>query len=81
MKQKLTELGRKIIQQAENVSISVSIMEKTTRQKINKEKEEHHKPTRHSRCSIIRSRIYILFICTRNVLQDRPFVRPYNKSQ
>ena len=79
MKQKLTELGSKTIQQAENFNISFSIMEKATRQKINTEKEDLNNTIKQldlADTPLKRSRIHILFKCTRNIPQDRPFIRP-----
>ena len=64
----------------------LSIMDRTSRQKINKEIEDLnnsinqiHLTDRQNTPSNI-SRIYILLKCTWNILQDSPYVRLQNKS-
>ena len=71
----------------EDFNTSVSIMDRTTRTKDqygNGGLDQHYKPTRPSRhiqnSPPQNNKMLILLKCTWNVLQDRPYVKPQNKS-
>ena len=66
-------------------NISLSIMNKAIRYNINRELEQHNKPTRSNRdpqrTLSNNNNVNILLKCTCNILQERSYVRPQFKSQ